>query len=274
MEISEWLVVPTLAVPVDSDAQALMLLQNPNYHAEQKLDGVRLMVCLHDGEVTGINRRGVPTLVTNRITEAFQYFDGTWALDGELVKGVFWVFVLPRALSSVTPRTPYGERRAILEELWPNLLLPDCVRLLPSFTDEVEKLELVQKLRAANCEGVMLKDGNAPYPAGLRTRSTRKFKFIKDVDCIVIGTNIEGKSNMALGLMTDDGDIVEVATITALAGDGMRRVGEVVTVKCLYVSDDNRLVQPTLPKWRQDKTPDECSFSQLESLKTNKEVQV
>jgi hypothetical protein len=47
-------------------------------------------------------------------------------------------------------------------------------------------------------------------------------------------------------------------------------VGDVVTVILLYSTDDNRLYQPTMPKIRLDKAPEECGWDQLDLCRTNK----
>lgn len=273
---NDWLVQPALAEPVDSDGQALLLLSKEGWHAEQKLDGVRLLIHVHEGKIIGINRKGAITLIPDKVADAFAWFDGEWVLDGELVKNTYWVFDLVRAMDVVTPAMPYTNRRDVLEQLWPQLLMPDCVQLLRSAREPEDRAALALDLKEARCEGVMLKNGAAPYRAGKRTKDTRKWKYVNDVDCIVMATGIDGKQNLSVGLVVPEtGEIIEVATVTALAGDGMKaQVGDVVTVKCLYASEDNRLVQPTKPMLRDDKSPKECLFSQLESIKTNKDVLV
>ena len=50
----------------------------------------------------------------------------------------------------------------------------------------------------------------------------------------------------------------------------MVKAGDVVEVQILYVSDDDRLYQPTRPRLRDDKTATECTWDQLEPNKTDK----
>lgn len=264
---NEWLVQPALAEPVESDSEALRLLTKEGWHAEQKLNGVRLMVHIHESKVIGINRKGAVTLIPPKVAEAFLWFDGEWVLDGELVKGIFWVFDLPRAMNVVDIRTPYTNRRDILEELWPRLEMPDCVRLLRSEREDEGSLSLALEVREASGEGLMLKDGTAPYTPGKRTRSTRKWKFYETADCIVLETWREGKQSMAVGLVDEKtGEIVDVGSVAMTPANlGKVERGDVVECKYLYVEDMSapRLYQPAFVHKRDDKDMQECVLSQL-----------
>lgn len=43
-------------------------------------------------------------------------------------------------------------------------------------------------------------------------------------------------------------------------------------MRVVYVSDDDRLIQPTLPTLRDDKRPDECTIDQMATARTNKNL--
>lgn len=274
--MSDWLVFPTLADPVASDSLALTILQREDWHAEQKLDGVRLLVHIHDDEVIGVNRKGKITPIPKVVKDAFALIDGEWVFDGELIKGVYWIFDLVRAHDLVTEQTPYSDRRSILEILWPDLQMPASVRLLPSYTDPVECLELAQRLKENDCEGVMLKRGSATYKQGpQRDRNIRKWKFWESVDCIITELWREGKQSMAVALFDEDGAPVDIGSVTMTPANlAKAKVGQVAEVKYLYVDspEDPRLYQPAFLRFRDDKDPEECLTTQLKY--TNKEVQV
>lgn len=274
--MDEWKILPTLAQDVGSNKEALKLLssEGDTWRAEQKFDGVRLLIHVHNGSVIGINRKGVVCNIPPKVAEGFVWQAGEWCWDGELVGSKYIVFDMPRALNEVTPDMPLAYRRQLLESIWPSLDMPDCVVLARSAASPEDRLRLAQSVRDGSGEGIMLKNSDAPYGAGKRTSDFRKWKWIKSVDCIVLALGIEGKQNMSIGMLdTDTGEIVEVATCTALAGDGPKvQVGDVVEVQCLYASKDNRLYQPTLPRIRLDKDPDECHLSQLEDIQTNKGI--
>ncbi len=270
----EWLVVPMLAEPIESDSLALKILQREDWHKEQKLDGVRLLVHIHDGEVIGVNRKGAVTMLSRAIKDAFAMIDGEWVFDGELIKGVYWIFDLVRAHDLVTPSSEYSHRRAVLEHLWPSLQMPPAVRLLPSYTDPIEGMELAQRLKTNNCEGMILKKGDAPYAPGRRSRNMRKWKYWESVDCIVTELWREGKQSMSVALFDEDGGSVDIGSVTMTPANLDRvKQFDVVEVKYLYVDDpkEPRLYQPAFLRIRDDKDPEECLTSQLKY--TSKEVQ-
>ncbi len=270
--MNDWLVVPMLAEPIASDSLALQILQREDWHKEQKLDGVRLLIHIHDGEVIGVNRKGVVTMVPKAVKDAFAAFDGEWVFDGELIKGVYWIFDLVRAHSLVTPVSEYTDRRNTLDFLWPSLQMPSAVRLLPSYTDPIEGMELAQQLKAHNAEGMIFKRGNAPY-ISQRTQKMRKWKFWESVDCIVTELWREGKQSMGVCLFDEDGSPVDIGSVTMTPANlGKVKQFDVVEVKYLYVDDpkEPRLYQPSFLRIRDDKDAEECLTSQLKY--TNKTV--
>lgn len=269
---TDWLIAPALA-DTTSTERAVRLLSDPAWLATQKGDGVRLLIICHEGKVYGVNRRGSLVTVPAKIAEPFRHMEGSWAFDGELISNRYYIFDMPRALDLVGLDTPHSTRRKALEDLFPKVGFPDCVQLLPSYSDTEDKLVLAQRLLESNREGVVLKRASSSYVPGKRTSDWLKLKFTKDIDCIVVDKGVDGKSNLALGLMREDGVVKEIAHASALTGDGMSvGVGDVVTVQFLYVSDDDHLVQPTKPRLRADKKPSECGWDQLEHYKVNKEI--
>jgi ATP-dependent DNA ligase len=138
------------------------------------------------------------------------------------------------------------------------------VHLIPTKKSPGEKSALANIIEANGGEGLMFKRRDGAYTPGRRSSSLLKIKFRHDVDCIVIDTNLNGKSNMSLGLLDANNNLVEVAECTALAGDGPKiKPGMVVTVIYLYATKDNRLYQPTKPMIRTDKKLKECTLDQL-----------
>ena len=113
----------------------------------------------------------------------------------------------------------------------------------------------------------MIRDRDAIYTPGLRSPGILKAKFVKTVDCVVLGLRRNGKDNVVIGLHDADGTMVDIGEVTGLAGDGNTlKVGEVCEVQYLYAVDPlrPRLVQPTRPTRRTDKTPDECTLDQIQ----------
>jgi ATP-dependent DNA ligase len=278
------IIKPMLAQSIDQK-RLPKFAEDDRYAFEQKVDGHRQMIHVDHGKVFVANRQGKAKANGELPAVVMDFFrtmkGGPYVFDGELVHRTFWLFDMPLALNIVSPDDEYRFRRGVLDawyEGWrPN---PD-VRLLPSRQDTVGKLELARDLLKGGAEGVMVKDLSGPYQPGKRSKFIVKAKFTQDVDCVVVdkqrGKSPDGtpKDNIVVAVHPTGfvhtsacnercAGLKEIGEVTALAGDKDKiQIGDVVVVKYLYCTDDDRLYQPTLPRIRDDKSPEECLMDQL-----------
>lgn len=243
------------------------LCSDDDYWADQKLDGHRCLMHVQDGKVIPVSRSGLELPVHPPILKEFAAFkasDERWVFDGEYINRQFYIFDLVEAGRHVNPRVVYEDRRDVLEHFFKAWAPAEFVQLIPTWRTTAAKTDLADRVKAQSGEGLMFKRRDGAYLPGRRSSSLLKIKFRNDVDCIVIDTNLNGKSNMKLGLLDANNNLVEVAECTALAGDGPKvQPGMVVTVIYLYATDDNRLYQPTKPMIRTDKKLKDCTLDQL-----------
>lgn len=242
-----------------------LYLKDDSWALSEKYDGVRLLVeTFKNRGVTAYSRNGVerdfpgdPSILTD--------LKPGWIFDGEYVDGKYVVFDCLKTPRGTICDQPFYERYRKIE-----LPLKDHSeegRLLraPLSIGEEQKRGTLEQVRAAGGEGIVLSKLTATYGKG-RTKALRKFKFVSEVDCVISARGLEGKNNFELSLY-DEG-LVPVGKVSALTGDGPKaKVGDVVTVQCLYVTASNKLYQPVKPKLRFDKTATQCTFDQLDFLK-------
>jgi ATP-dependent DNA ligase len=273
--LAEPLAEGKLMAELATNRMVQQLMASPDQGGETKVDGERLLVHVEDGKVVPVNRKGEPTSIPSRaIAEAFETLTtGVWAFDGELVAGVMHVFDLPRAGMAVTPDMPYSHRRAVLEQFMSKWNPGPCVQLLPSYTVEADKRDLLARVAAHGGEGIMLKDMRAPYVPGKRSDKVRKVKLWKSCEVIVTELSREGKDNVVMEMICPRRGRVEVGTASRI-GKGPIQAGDVLEVKFLYAVDRERpkLYQPSILRVRLDKTFDECTVDQLERCYTDKTV--
>lgn len=260
-------------------AKLIELAADPAYAFQQKLDGFRIMVVISDGEVRVLNRNGessqteLPASI--RVDLARLPKNDEWVLDCELMADkTLWVFDLPRAAHFCEENTGFTTRHFILESLFRTWRPQSDIRLLPLALDQASKLALAEAVLKGGGEGLIAKSVDGRYLLGKRSSATLKLKFYKDIDCVVTDLGRDGKSNMGLAVY-DGNSLVDLGEVTSLAGDGPRvKVGDVVCVKFLYAvsSDRPRLVQPTLPRLRDDKTAEQCTIDQLDHAYRNLNV--
>jgi ATP-dependent DNA ligase len=249
------------------------LVANDDWWMSRKMDGKRLLVHVKNGKLTAYNRSGgeidIPQILREFLRRALK--GSEFILDGEMMNGVekkdvkYFVFDLPMAGNVVGLDTPFAKRLEALGELsklceWP---ASNLVGTLAYAKTTEEKTRMLRRLYAAHAEGVMLRHVNGAYKPGRRVDTLLKGKFYKDCECVVLDTNIDGKSNLSLGVYKN-GEMVEIGRCSALTADGPSCVvGSIVTVTYLYLGPHGRLVQPTSPKLRGDKEAVECDYSQL-----------
>lgn len=248
------------------------LLSDDRWAMSQKLDGHRFVV--QTGPVNVYNRHGEERTVPRELAAALGWIEAHWVLDGEWLDNTLHVFdIISTSRGSVT-RWPWETRQKLLGDLVPKIALKtDAVTLVQQVHGTEAKRELFDRCRDNMVEGVVFALTDSRYWQGKRTEMVYKYKFIKEVDCIVLRKGLDGKDNLEIGMFRN-GAIVSVGRVSALTGDGPKvQPGDVVTVKVLYSTEAGRLFHPVKPILRTDKRPIECTFDQVEAIKTNREIQ-
>lgn len=242
-------------------------LNSDKWGMQQKIDGWRMLLsCGNDGVVT-YNRKGDILECPENIIEYFSVFTTDWTFDGELLDGVYYIFDLLEVPTGNVQNWPLIKRYEMLEMLANKFDGP--IELVPLIVEDKETL--FTSMKESRKEGVVFKLLSAPY-INKTTSNFLKFKFINQVDCVILDKGIEDKDNFLLGLF-DGKDFREVGKCSSLTGDGPQaNIGDVVQVDILYVTKGDRLYQPVKPKLRWDKRPQECDISQLDLYRADKIV--
>lgn len=253
------------------------LLGDDAWAMDVKADGDRCAVVVDEGKVATFGRnaqrltRPLPPAVRRELVRRLP--TGRHILDGEIVGPTLYLFDLVSSGDAaygevLGPHHPWDVRRAALDTMLTTWPTNGVVRGVPYATGSDAKLALIDKVVTGRGEGVLAKRIDSQYREGARSRDWVKVKRHHEIDCVVMWLGTE-KANMGVGCY-DNGDLVEVAEVGRLTADGARcKVGNVIAVRCLYSSEGNRLVQPTLPRLRTDKAATECGLAQLDTARTN-----
>lgn len=243
-----------------------IFITNTYWAVQQKMDGIRLLIEVKDREPIGYNRNGNRVKIPDNIAANFDQaaFTSKWVFDGELVGDTYYIFDCLQAGEGLNFKTPQLERFSFLKSLmlkWK----PKNIELVPYALNENSKREFFRKALEENKEGVIFKYVKGPYKPGSRSKDTLKFKFIETADVVVTELNRENKKqSIGIGLYNSEGNLVEVSgcKIPEEAIDNIS-VGDVIEVKYLYATKDDRLYQPVWVKIRTDKSAVECTTKQL-----------
>lgn len=237
-------------------------IADDNWVAEQKLDGHRILLYLTpDRPATALTRngsiytKGLPRALTDLRVQHRTLF------DGELVGNQYWAFDYPEPNTAML-----RERRALLEVAAAEV----GISVVPQARTTTEKEALLYGAAEAGLEGIVLKRADSLY-LGQRTDAWRKVKFVSTVDVVVLAVRDDGKESASLGI-TDGKSFTEVGRCSLIGKEKKVavKVGDVVEVRCLYVTPDRRLYQPTLLRVRTDKHLHECDGSDFRVV--NKQV--
>lgn len=265
--------VAQLLNPIEADALDAFV-DDDRWIGQQKLDGVRVLGHVHDGELIGTNRAGQKTEVASALLEGLGYLPIGTVVDGEVVshddgESIYWLFDVLQVGDRDVTGLGYEERWTILEEeLEPALSGP--IRVLPVAGDAKQKRALHDRLFKAGAEGVVFKDRHAPYSAGRPSSggTQRKLKFVKTADVILTSNAgnayamavYDGKKKVDIGKVFAGTTNQSRKRIDALLSDAKNPVAE---VRYLYATDDDQLFQPVFVRLRDDKEPTSCLRSQL-----------
>lgn len=258
---------PQLCQPLDL-AKLDEYASDPAWFFEQKLDGQRLLIRVEDTQCWGLNRRGdaVKEVLAQMVAKLAPFLGRprNWCFDGEVVGGIYYLFDMPEALSTVSIETPLYQRRYALEAIFTELKLGDSgiIRLTPQAQTAVAKRELVEWAATNYAEGIVVKRRDSTYHPARRHADWLKAKFVETVDCVVYQVGRQGKESCSVALF-EDGKPVPVGHVKMTNAQlEQTKVGDVIEVRYLYMTPERRLYQAFFMGNRTDKDPYECTIEQ------------
>ena len=249
-----------------------------SYVCEPKVDGLRVLITadLSRRVVRFETRNGnpMPSLdhLADEVLDLLAGKDGVWLLDGEAVSGKsfftsvgalrseqsaddarIWLFDLPSVAGD------YSTRRASLEALFARAY-PTSLLLIPSVSCTPE--EAFVRFTAEGFEGAMVKDTDAPYSHGIRSRAWLKVKDADTTDVEIVDI-VEGEGKCA-GMaghivvrygrrLVNVGTGMDNATRVALLADRSQLIGQTAEVDFQMKTPSGSLRHPIFVRVRGDK---------------------
>lgn len=263
-------------------------MQHPEWVAQFKYDGDRVVIEAHRGALTVYNRAG-QTKVRNighaHLEPLTALHSGRWIVDGEVVGRTLVLFDLLTATDGTTTWADehYGfdQRYAVLETLCRRLGIPlassdgtqhDAVVLAPVARSADERADYLSTAVAQQREGIILRHRDGLYEPGRRSTTLVKHKLIKDADVVISGLH-STKESATLSVYDQNGQLIEVGAASTI-GKTSPQVGQVWKVTFLYVTNPEhpRLYQPRLVSRREDKPAGDCLLDQFADAGTSKHV--
>jgi bifunctional non-homologous end joining protein LigD len=265
------------AIEVDA---ALVLIDDKDHVAQQKLDGNRVLVHVRSDGSFATNRSGQKTSIAEHILDGVSELPHGTIIDGEVVNvdgSVTYILfdVLQIGEEDVREHGYLARWQRLDEDLEPGLSGP--IRIIECARTPKEKRSLHDRLAAARAEGIVFKRKDAPYTSGRPASggTQLKHKFVKSADVVIIENAgnayrmqvRDGKKWLDVGKVFSGTTNESRKKIDKHLGNGEKLVAE---VRYLYATEDEQLFQPVFVRLRDDKEPTDCLRSQL--TKTSREL--
>lgn len=246
-----------------SESEAQALIHDPNWVAQEKLDGERRPVRFGNVEPMGVNKKGLTVALPSVTAEAIKQLGmdaGQTTLDAELIGEVLHVFDVLELYDADLREQPLGARLEVLETLPFN----PRVRLVPTARTTAEKIALFERVRRENGEGVVFKRVGTVYAPGRPASygDSRKFKFVAEATVRVARAN-EGKRSVVMEVQDDNGVWVEIGSVTIPPSEPIPSAGQLIECGYLYAYPGGALFQPVFKSLRPDQDEGDCVLSQL-----------
>ena len=255
-------ILPQLLNAIE-EAEVERLLHDDNYCAQEKHDGKHLLVRKQDDDLEGINKKGFIVGLPQTVANDLRRLPGSFIPDGESIGDNYHVFDLLEWAGENLRPLPYRVRLVRLVNLLLSTANHPHIRLVETAFTTDQKIELWERLRRENREGIVFKKLDAPYTPGKPNSggSQLKFKFIATVSAIVMKINVQRSVEVSL---FNGRTLVSCGNVTIPPNHQVPPVGAVVEVRYLYAYRDTlALHQPVYLGPRDDVEVGECVVSQL-----------
>ena len=262
-------VLPVLLNPID-DSETV--LENSDWYAQPKLDGVRFLLKKQDNHIIGYNRKGIQIAVPIEIHESVQtsnaYYENgcsNFLVDGELIGNKYYVFDILEHDNKDVRKIALENRLETLDMLLEEIESDHVIRVKTARgQDEKEKLYSDQVLD--NKEGIVYKYRFAQYLPGRPASGGNylKHKFYKTCSCMVSEIN----AKRSVGLIVYETGVpvrfpVRIGNCTIPVSHPIPEVGDIVEIRYLYAYKNGSLYQPTYLGVRSDLDEKDINYSQI-----------
>ena len=239
-----------------SEEELDFYLDSSEWIMQEKIDFERLMTAATTAAVTGSNRRGLITAVSEPIENALRFFAlaGSFTADGEGSCETYFAFDLLEFRGVDFRPLGFASRLAQLNDLF-SVEHPH-VKVVPGYINN--KREKFTELRDRGAEGVVFKRRDSPYVPGKPNSGGDqvKFKFKGSATVHCDGVN-RGKRSVRISVRMptpfDEKKMVKIGNVTIPGAQPIPSTGSYIEVEYLHCFKGGSLFQPVYKGIRGDK---------------------
>lgn len=255
-------VIPQLLNSIEKE-NLEQYFKDDHYWFQEKHDGERRMIQVKNGEVSGINRKGLSIPLPKLFADCLTQSNITdCVLDGEALGDTIVIFDMLEDSTGCIRNKKYSDRLLALEKIFP-LSDGKTIQLVVTARQQDEKRSLLEKIISNIGEGIVIKKHSAKYKAGRPNKlgTQLKFKLIESASVIVTAVS-DNKRSVSMSVI-DKNKEVAVGKVTIKANQDIPSIGDILEVQYLYAYQGGSLFQPVCIGQRTDIERNECMISQL-----------
>lgn len=241
---------PMLLNPI-SKSEMSYYIDNPDWLMQEKYDGKRIMVSVKDGVVTASNRKGLSVGVPQELEDDLRLLPNC-IIDGELIGSTYYVFDMIEYGDNCWRNNSYKDRLLrlcdVIQSDSPSA--HGLIKVAETHWHKQTKMNAV--LRMEDKEGVVFKDGNAPWRSGRPNSGGDQFKCKFWESATVQVLSINDKRSVSIGVLNGN-TVVNVGNVSIPPNYDIPSVGDMCEVKYLYVYKGGSIYQPIYKGLRDDK---------------------
>lgn len=262
-------VTPQLLNAIDEKTRDL-LIADPAWGLQEKYDGERRMIRSKDGQVIGINRKGLVVSLPQALADEALEAKRNVVLDGELVGERFYAFDLLEIGSQDLRSHPYKDRIAILTSMFDAPGRSGSIQVVETSLSTQAKCAVFASLKAKGKEGLVFKLMTSIYSPGRPNSggSHLKFKFVERASLKVASIH-PSKRSVSLEGYDENRMTVPLGNVTIPPNHKIPSVGTIVDVDYLYAFPGGSVYQPVYRGERADIETSACTVAQLKMKPAN-----
>lgn len=257
---------PQLLNPI-TESEVDKYINDDEWVAQEKKDGVRIMMRKAGKSIDGINREGFIVSLPETVVDPFKNLMGKAdaIIDGELIGEHYFVFDTLSLDIHAYAGKPYKDRLEAIVGWFSEENTQYCNQhfsILPTAVGKASKRALLTRLKKENAEGIVFKRLRAVYTPGRPTSYGDQVKFKFWASASVRVRTLNAKSSFQMEVLSK-GDWVFIGNCTLPVNAPALKTGDIAEVKYLYAYSGGSLFEPSFLSKRTDISEDECLMSQL-----------
>lgn len=241
--------IPQLPQTVRDPAHIDKMLDDRLWLMQEKYDGENRQVRIDEqGQVLGINKRGLVVALPQELADAFSVLPSRSLFSGEIIGPSLYVFDIQELDGQDLRPLAYTDRLSHLIDAIEQVqqATPEAsVLLVQTVSCPQQKRRMCEDIRSASREGVVFKRADAAFSQGKAAASlSDQFKWKFTEDCTVrVGKTSPARRSVEVEIDGPDGKPLALGKVSIPSNHDIPAPGDLVCVEYLHLFEEGSLFQ-------------------------------